>query len=184
MDRRRKFWGWGLEDEQPPAARSRPLGGRLRASTWGSRRRRRRSRPGWRTWTCRPPRMVPPGSLAHIFSTDPYDRAAHTYGRSFRDLVRAFRPGLRARAVISWPSPAARTSWSRCSTGAATPARRRSRSAAAPAWSAASSRDVGDGYRGAVSVDLRHPTGCWRSTGLAGRADRGRHARARRWRRS
>ena len=32
-----------------------------------------------------------PASLEAAFSTDPYDRAAHTYGRSFRDLVRAFR---------------------------------------------------------------------------------------------
>ena len=34
--------------------------------------------------------VVPPVSLEPAFSTDPYDRA-HTYGRSFRDLVRAFR---------------------------------------------------------------------------------------------
>ena len=39
----------------------------------------------------RAPRLVPPASLEPVFSTDPYDRAAHTYGRSFRDLVRAFR---------------------------------------------------------------------------------------------
>ncbi|HYZ63818.1 MAG TPA: hypothetical protein VE650_15330, partial [Acetobacteraceae bacterium] len=36
------------------------------------------------------PRLAPPASLEAAFSTDPYDRAAHTYGRSFRDLVRAF----------------------------------------------------------------------------------------------
>lgn len=35
-----------------------------------------------------PPRMVPPPSLARICSTMPYDRAAHTYGKSFPDYVR------------------------------------------------------------------------------------------------
>ena len=39
----------------------------------------------------RAPRLAPPASLEAAFSTEPYERAAHTYGRSFRDLVRAFR---------------------------------------------------------------------------------------------
>jgi hypothetical protein len=39
----------------------------------------------------RAPRLAPSASLEAAFSTDPYDQAAHTYGRSFRDLVRAFR---------------------------------------------------------------------------------------------
>jgi alkyldihydroxyacetonephosphate synthase len=37
------------------------------------------------------PRLAPPASLAAICRTDPYDRALHAYGRSYRDIVRAFR---------------------------------------------------------------------------------------------
>jgi alkyldihydroxyacetonephosphate synthase len=37
-----------------------------------------------------PPRVEPPAALAAIASTDPYDRASHTYGKSYRDVVRGF----------------------------------------------------------------------------------------------
>src|SRR6202035_5542492 len=37
------------------------------------------------------PRLVPPVSLESAFSTEPYAGAANTYGRSFGDLVGAFR---------------------------------------------------------------------------------------------
>ena len=43
----------------------------------------------------RPPRISPPPSCAAIVSVDPYDRAAHTYGKSSADLVRAFRRDFR-----------------------------------------------------------------------------------------
>ena len=38
-----------------------------------------------------PPRLEPPASLAAICRNDPYERAAHAYGKSYRDVVRAFR---------------------------------------------------------------------------------------------
>jgi alkyldihydroxyacetonephosphate synthase len=38
-----------------------------------------------------PPRVDPPAALAEICSHDPYDRAAHSYGKSYSDVVRAFR---------------------------------------------------------------------------------------------
>ena len=34
---------------------------------------------------------MPPASLAAICRSDPYERAAHAYGKSYRDVVRAFR---------------------------------------------------------------------------------------------
>jgi alkyldihydroxyacetonephosphate synthase len=37
------------------------------------------------------PRLEPPAALADICSTATYERAAHSYGRSYRDIVRAFR---------------------------------------------------------------------------------------------
>ena len=39
-------------------------------------------------------RVTPPASLAHLCSTDRRDRAAHTYGRSYRDTVRLLRGDL------------------------------------------------------------------------------------------
>src|SRR5439155_10458313 len=42
----------------------------------------------------RAPRITPPAALAPICSTDQYDRAGHTYGKSFRDVVRAFHGHL------------------------------------------------------------------------------------------
>ena len=38
----------------------------------------------------RAPRIAPPSPLAAICSTDDHDRAVHTYGRSFRDRIRAY----------------------------------------------------------------------------------------------
>jgi alkyldihydroxyacetonephosphate synthase len=37
------------------------------------------------------PRIEPPPALAEVFSDDPVERAAHTYGKAYRDIVRAFR---------------------------------------------------------------------------------------------
>jgi alkyldihydroxyacetonephosphate synthase len=37
------------------------------------------------------PRLTPPAPLASICSTDTRDRVTHAYGRSYRDVVRAFR---------------------------------------------------------------------------------------------
>jgi alkyldihydroxyacetonephosphate synthase len=89
-ERRRKFWGWGFEDEQPSAKD-------LQAAVAGV-----REQLGFGAETAEqpatiedvelpPPRLEPPASLASICSTDVYDRAARSYGSSYRDLVRAFR---------------------------------------------------------------------------------------------
>jgi alkyldihydroxyacetonephosphate synthase len=104
------------------------------------------------------PRLAPPASLEAAFSTDPYDRAAHTYGRSFRDLVRAFRRDYgHAPDLVAFPRGEGELvsvlDW--CSdTGAA----------AIPFGGGSSvvggvEPDVGDGYHGVISVDLRHLQG-------------------------
>ena len=38
-----------------------------------------------------PPRVAPPAALGGICSDAPYDRAGHTYGKAFRDVIRALR---------------------------------------------------------------------------------------------
>ena len=125
---RRKFWGWGLEGEGLAADELQQLGA-VFTERLGIDGVRVQEPPRVEELDLRPPRLVPPTSLQSAFSTDRYERAAHTYGRSFRDLVRAFRRDY-AHAPDLVAFPAARASSSRCWNGAAAPVLRRFRSAA------------------------------------------------------
>ncbi len=154
---RRKFWGWGLEGEGLAASELEQLGavftGRL-----GVDGVRAQEPPRVQELDLRAPRLVPPASLDQAFSTDPYDRAAHTYGRSFRDLVRAFRRDYaHAPDLVAFPRGedelVSVLDWC-CDAGIA----------AIPFGGGSSvvggvEPDVGDGYRGVISVDLRHLNG-------------------------
>jgi alkyldihydroxyacetonephosphate synthase len=90
VTRRRKVWGWGYEDQQPPHEQVEQTAAAIREHLGFG--------PGE---VVRPvaledvelpaPRLGPPGSLAEICRSDPYERALHAYGRSYRDVVRAFR---------------------------------------------------------------------------------------------
>ncbi len=89
-ERRRKVWGWGYEDQQPPHEEVEQAAAGIREHLgFGA------------DYVERPvaledvelpaPRLEPPESLAEICRSDPYERALHAYGRSYRDVVRAFR---------------------------------------------------------------------------------------------
>jgi len=88
--RRRKFWGWGFEDQQPqPADVEQAAAGIRRHLGLGA---GEVERPvAIEDVELPPPRLEPPASLAHICTSDTYDRAAHAYGKSYCDVVRAFR---------------------------------------------------------------------------------------------
>ncbi len=153
MARRLKHWGWGYEDQQPAHADIEALA---------------RSAPdqlGFGDGVAEPfvpiedvvlprPRIAPPASLDSICTSDVHTRALHTYGRAYRDIVRAFRgrfdnpPDLVARPrteqeleqVLEWCAE----------TGAA----------AIPFGGGTSvvggvEARVGEGYSGAVSIDLK-----------------------------
>ena len=88
--RPRKHWGWGFEDQQPSPEE-------VDAAAAGA-----RAHLGFApTDVERPvplddielptPRLEPPASLAHICRTDRYERVTHSYGKGYRDIVRAFR---------------------------------------------------------------------------------------------
>ena len=90
MTRRLKHWGWGYEDEQPSPDELRQTAAFLATRLgFGS------AEPDQPTpiegVSLPAPRLSPPGSLEHICRQDPYERALHTYGRSYSDIVRAFR---------------------------------------------------------------------------------------------
>jgi alkyldihydroxyacetonephosphate synthase len=88
--RRRRFWGWGWEDGGPTPAQVDALGALL-AARFGLRGLRPRTPPRVEELALPAPRLRPPAALADRCSAAPFDRAAHAYGKSFRDVVRAFR---------------------------------------------------------------------------------------------
>ena len=90
MTRRRKFWGWGYEDEGPTPEQQERIA-ELLAARLGVAVPRAQRAPRLEEIQLRAPRITPPPSLAALCSTTSYDRAGHTYGKSFRDIVRGFR---------------------------------------------------------------------------------------------
>lgn len=154
---RRKFWGWGLEGEGLSVSEIEQLGATF-AGRFGIDGLRVREPPRVDELELRAPRLAPPTSLEAAFSTAPYDRASHTYGRSFRDLVRAFRRDYaHAPDLVAFPRGEGELlsvlEW--CSDAGA---------AAIPFGGGSSvvggvEPDVGKGYHGAVSIDLRHIQG-------------------------
>ena len=85
---RRSFWAWGLEQDEPTEQQVREAAVRL------SQRYRVAVEPVMPPRAddlqLRAPRISPPSSLAAICADDDHDRAVHTYGRSFRDRIRAY----------------------------------------------------------------------------------------------
>jgi alkyldihydroxyacetonephosphate synthase len=89
-ERRRKFWGWGFEDQQPPQAEVEQAG-RAAREHLGFGPADVEPPPRLEDVELAPPRIEAPASLAGMCRSDPYERAAHSYGKAYRDLVRAFR---------------------------------------------------------------------------------------------
>jgi alkyldihydroxyacetonephosphate synthase len=150
--RRRSWWGWGWEDQTPDEKQTRAIAGVV-AERFGLDDLEIRRPVPLDDLDLAPPRIVAPAALQAICSTDRYDRAGHTHGKSYRDIVRNFRGDLaHAPDVVARPTTEAEViallDW--CS----------SVGAAAIPYGGGSSvaggveADVGDGYVGAVSIDL------------------------------
>src|SRR5229473_2442672 len=88
--RRRKHWGWGYEDEQPPYDDVRAAAAAMAPVLGFGDVEPERPVP-LEEVELPPPRLEAPAQLAEVCATDTYERAAHAYGKSYRDLVRAFR---------------------------------------------------------------------------------------------
>lgn len=84
----RSFWGWGYEDKFPNDDARRALASRL-AALFG-RAPELRPLPSIDAVKLPAPRFTPPVELRGIGTTDARERAMHTYGRGYQDLVRAF----------------------------------------------------------------------------------------------
>jgi alkyldihydroxyacetonephosphate synthase len=117
--RRRKFWGWGYEGDGLSDEEMGLLAG-LVARRLGVSELRSAAPPALSDLRLRTPRLAPPAGIAGFSSTAPWDRAEHTLGKSFADLVRGLRreyanpPDLVAypeseeqvTAVLDWASDA------------------------------------------------------------------------------
>src|SRR5207302_1573717 len=90
MGRRRKFWGWGYEDEDLSREEKENLAALL-AARFGGAELTVTEPPALAEVRLRAPRDQPPASLRRLFTDDAYERAGHTYGKSYRDVVRAYR---------------------------------------------------------------------------------------------
>src|SRR4029077_10114959 len=89
-ERKRKFWGWGYEDQGPTPEQQKHMAERM-AKRFGLDELTITPPPTEKELNLRPPRVSPPDSLKEICSTSIHDRAGHSYGKSSRDLIRAFR---------------------------------------------------------------------------------------------
>jgi alkyldihydroxyacetonephosphate synthase len=152
MAARRSFWGWGAEGAGPTDAQAEAMAATF-ASRFGVAPPKLRPAPRLDQIELPKPRVAPPPALEACCAADAFARASHTYGKSYRDIVRGaagdFSP---APDFVAFPRDEAEVTalldW--CS-GA--------RVAAIPYGGGSSvvggvEAKVGDGYRGAVSIDL------------------------------
>jgi alkyldihydroxyacetonephosphate synthase len=83
--RLRSWWGWGWADAEVGAAERAGLIARLPAGWAGE----LIPVPRIADLNLRAPRVEPTPTLAGICSIEPFDRAAHTYGKAYRDVIRS-----------------------------------------------------------------------------------------------
>jgi len=150
--RRRSFWGWGYEDEAIEPAHAEAIADLL-AARFSVERPSVRPAPKLSDITLSAARLTWPAALGEIISTDAHERASHTYGKAFRDVVRGFRGDFSAAPdAVAFPRSEAEVAavldW--CADA---------RAAAIPYGGGSSvcggvEARVSGGYRGAVSIDL------------------------------
>jgi alkyldihydroxyacetonephosphate synthase len=104
----------------------------------------------------RPPRIVPPPALAPHCSSEPYDRAAHTYGKSFSDYVRGLAGQYdNAPDVVAYPRNQAEVvsviDWAGSTEAALIPF-----GAGSSVVGGVEPKLDGTGQRASISLDLRH----------------------------
>jgi alkyldihydroxyacetonephosphate synthase len=153
MAPRLKFYGWGREGEGlDEAERSRVF--RFAAEKLSVEQSAAAAPPQASDIALRSPRISAPASLASVLTQDPHERLLHTYGKSYPETVRAFaRDFANAPDFVALPETeadiAAVFDWASGAKVAIVP------------FGGGSSvvggvePVVGDGYAGAVSLDMR-----------------------------
>ena len=175
--RARLWWGWGVEEEALDADAVGRLGKAV-AERLGTGDLAVRRPPPVDELDLRPPRGAPARRARRRSAPTRPSTGPPTPTASRSGTWPATWPATCATHPTSWPSPAPRTTWPPCSTGPAAPAWPSSPTAAARRWSAGVECDVGDGFAGAVSLDLGRLDRRGRGgPDQPGRPRPGRHAR-------
>jgi len=100
---RRKFWGWGNEGEGPDRNQEAGIAKTLSAR-FGGVPLELAAEPRMQDLRLPESRIAPPRALASLCSADPYERASHTYGKSYRDIVRGARGDFsHPPDLVAWP---------------------------------------------------------------------------------
>ena len=89
MTANRRFWGWGNEDAGPDASQQRTIASNV-AKRFGT-DESLLPEPRIEDVVLPEPRVAIPAALADCCASDPLSRASHTYGKSYRDTIRALR---------------------------------------------------------------------------------------------
>jgi|GEM_PF-2206470 len=84
---KRSFWGWGYDDYKVDEARILQFTGLLKASL-GIKSFSNISAPKLEDLNLRIPRFQVNEELSRYCSSDTFDRASHSYGKSYRDIWR------------------------------------------------------------------------------------------------
>lgn len=152
---RLKHYGWGREGEGMTAeerdfvlGRYREKFGRAEFETIAPKR--------LEELDLRAPRVTPPASLADICSTERYDRAAHAYGKSYPDYVRAMLGDFDcAPDVVAYPRTEAEISavmdWAGSAQASLTPF-----GGGSSVVGGVEPRVDGKRYKAAVTLDMRN----------------------------
>ena len=85
--KKRKFWGWGWENEGPTPEQQQQIAALL-ADRYGLDGLQIDPPPEIHEIELRTPRIAAPAALRSRFTADPEERASHTYGKAYRDIVR------------------------------------------------------------------------------------------------
>ncbi|HIN04863.1 MAG TPA: FAD-binding oxidoreductase [Dehalococcoidia bacterium] len=85
---KKSFWAWGLESEEPTVEQMREMA--VKVSRQYGVNLEAVAPPKLAELSLRKPRISPPASITEFCSTDTHDRAVRSYGRGFRDRIRAF----------------------------------------------------------------------------------------------
>jgi alkyldihydroxyacetonephosphate synthase len=103
MSRRRSWWGWGWEDAALGADQAKNLAAAL-GQRFGAADLEIHAPPDLAQIELPRSRVSPPEALMSVCTDDRRERAAHTYGKSYRDVVRAFHCDLtRPPDVVAFP---------------------------------------------------------------------------------
>jgi alkyldihydroxyacetonephosphate synthase len=154
-ERRLKHFGWGQEGEGLTVEEERAALDRYRR-LFGIHRFDERRPPALSEIVLRPPRIAPPPPLAPQCSSEPYDRIAHTYGKSFSDYARGLAGQYdNAPDVVAYPRDEAEVTaivdWAAGAEAALIPF-----GAGSTVVGGIEPAIEGTSCRAAISLDLRH----------------------------